>query len=121
MGVCAIAAVRKSKREAQMESWNAVIAHENLASTLYSWHAALHAINKSSDVGIYNSAAEEVVEHLCMCKTLDELLCAYSSGPDLTLLRATLCTQGDIPLRPHRLLAASCALRLRELIGAAGG
>jgi hypothetical protein len=104
-----------------MENWDAVMAHETLASTLYSWRAALHTINKSAEVAAYTCAAEQAVEHLRVCATLDELLRAYfSSSPDLTLLLARLCTQSEIPLRPHRLLAASCALRLRELIGASG-
>jgi hypothetical protein len=75
-------------------------------------------VNKSVDAAAYADAAEQVAAHLRGCTTLHELLRAYSSPrPDLTLLLATLCTQGDIPLRPHRLLAASCALRLRQLIG----
>jgi hypothetical protein len=104
-----------------MESWDAVIAHETLASTLSSWRIALHTINKSAEVAVYTAAAAQAVEHLHACTTLEELLRAYfSSSPDLTLLLARLCTQGDIPLRPHRLLAASCALRLRQLIGEIG-
>ena len=43
-----------------------------------------------------------------------------SPDHDLTLLIAQLCIKGEIALRPHRLLATSCAVRLRELIGAAG-
>jgi hypothetical protein len=105
-----------------MERWDAVSAHENLASTLSSWRIALQTINKSAEVAVYTAAAAQAVEHLRACTTLDELLSAYfSSSPDLTLLLARLCTQANIPLRPHRLLAASCALRLRELIGASGG
>ncbi|HEY1391049.1 MAG TPA: hypothetical protein VGF38_21110 [Ktedonobacterales bacterium] len=104
-----------------MESLDAIVAHEGRASTLYSWRVALRTVNKSADAEIYGSAAEAVVEHLRTCMTLDDLLHAYSS-PDhaLTLLLATLCTHSPIPLRPHRLLAASCALRLRQLIGECG-
>jgi hypothetical protein len=100
---------------------DSVITHENLAATLSSWRVALHTMHRSAEAGIYASTAEAVVEYLCACKTLDELLRAYSSpNSDLTLHLATLCLQSDIPIRPYRLLAASCALRLRELLGASG-
>jgi hypothetical protein len=110
---------RQQAREVtQMERLDDIAAHEHRASTLYSWRVTLHTVNKSAEAGIYLSAAEQVVGHLRVCATLDDLLRAYSS-PDhaLTLLLATLCTHCQIPLRPHRLLAASCALRLHELIG----
>jgi hypothetical protein len=66
----------------------------------------------------YACAEALVVDYLHDHETLGALLHAYFS-PDWELmgLVAELCTQGEVALRPHRLLGASCSLRLRQLLG----
>jgi hypothetical protein len=89
-----------------------------VAWVLHEWHAALNAANASIEAQIYQCAADLVVEWLQDEKTFDGLLCAFfSPEPEVAQLITELCTEGEILLQPHLLLGASCALRLRQLVG----
>jgi hypothetical protein len=91
-----------------------------VAWALREWHSALNVANDSAEAEIYACAAELVVEMLQEEQTFDGLLCAFFR-PDLELTRLVteLCTEGEILLQPHLLTAASCALRLRQLVAKA--
>ena len=91
-----------------------------VAWTLHEWHSALKAMSDSVEAEIYVCAAELVVEMLQEERTFDGLLCAFFR-PDLevTQLVTELCSEGEILLQPHLLMAASCALRLRQLVAMA--
>ena len=60
------------------------------------------------------------MEYLEPCATVHDLLDAYYC-PEIALLRLMkeLCTGGEILLQPRLLLRASCAMRLRHLVGEA--
>ena len=78
-------------------------------------------VNKSVEAEIYGCAAELVVAWLQSAQTFDGLLEAFFH-PDLELtqLIAELCTEGEILLRPHLLIGASCALRLQQIMATFG-
>ena len=97
------------------------ITRGGVAWALREWQTALDAVNASVEAEIYACAAELVVAWLQSAQTFDGLLEAYFH-PDLELtqLIAELCTEGEILLRPHLLMGASCALRLQQIVATIG-
>jgi hypothetical protein len=92
----------------------------DVAWTLHEWHAALDAANDSVEAVIYDCAADLVVEWLQSERTLAGLFSAFfHPDVELTRLITELCTQGEILMKPHILMGASCALRLRQLVASA--
>jgi hypothetical protein len=103
---------------AQAYGFKASITRDYIAWALHEWSAAFQEVNGSAEAEIYAYAEELVVAHLSDLHTIGELLSAYSSPDrDLKLLITALCTEGETQLRPQLLLGASCALRLRQLVG----
>jgi hypothetical protein len=106
---------------AQTYGFETPITHDQIAWTLHAWYAALDAVSLRPEAELYACAEEIVVDYLSNRHTFDELLRAFSApDPELTRLIAELCTEGEILLRPHLLLGASCALRLRQLVWETG-
>jgi PAS domain S-box-containing protein len=97
------------------------ITRGGVAWALREWQTALDKVNASIKAEIYACAAELVVAWLQSAQTFDGLLEAYFH-PDLELTRliAELCTEGEILLRPHLLMGASCALRLQQIVATIG-
>ena len=98
------------------------ITRGGVAWALREWQTALDMVNKSVEAEIYGCAAElVVVAWLQSAQTFDGLLEAFFH-PDLELtqLIAELCTEGEILLRPHLLIGASCALRLQQIVATIG-
>ena len=96
------------------------LTREGIAWVLYEWYVTLNAANESVEAEIYACAADLVLERLQGEKTFDGLLCAFFA-PDLEMTRliTELCTEGEVLLQPHVLMAESCALRLRQLVAKA--
>lgn len=93
------------------------ISREDIARTLHEWQAALREVRQSSKAEMYASAEELVVEYLSDRRTFGALLSAYFSPTrELRRLITDLCACGAIRLRPHLLIGASCAQRLRYLL-----
>ena len=92
-----------------------------VAWALREWQTALDEVSASVEAEIYACAAELVVAWLQSAQTFDGLLEAFFH-PDLELTRliAELCTEGEILLRPHLLMGASCALRLQQIVATIG-
>jgi hypothetical protein len=97
------------------------ITRGGVAWALREWQTALDAVQASVEAEIYDCAAELVVAWLQSQQTFDRLLEAFFH-PDLefTQLIAELCTEGEILLRPHLLMGASCAFRLRQSVATIG-
>jgi PAS domain S-box-containing protein len=97
------------------------ITRGGVAWALREWQSDLDEVNASVEAEIYACATELVVAWLQSAQTFDGLLEAYFH-PDLELTRliAELCTEGEILLRPHLLLGAACALRLRQIVATIG-
>ena len=97
------------------------ITRGGVAWALREWQSALDEVNASAEAEIYACATELVVAWLQSAQTFDSLLEAFFH-PDLefTRLIAELCTEGEILLRPHLLIGASCALRLQQIVATIG-
>jgi PAS domain S-box-containing protein len=97
------------------------ISRGGVAWALREWQTALDMVNASVEAEIYACAAELVVAWLQSAQTFDSLLEAFFH-PDLELTQLTteLCTEGEILLRPHLLIGASCALRLKQIVATIG-
>jgi hypothetical protein len=93
------------------------ISREDIARALHEWQTALREVRQSSKAEIYACAEELVVEYLSDRTTFGALLGVYFSPTrELRRLVAELCANGAISLRPHLLVGASCAQRLRLLL-----
>jgi PAS domain S-box-containing protein len=119
---------RVSERTRELEHANEELARLSqsisrggVAWALREWQTALDAVHASIEAEIYACAAELVVAWLQSAQTFDGLLEAFFH-PDLELTRliAELCTEGEILLRPHLLMGASCALRLQQIVATIG-
>jgi PAS domain S-box-containing protein len=119
---------RVSERTRELEQANEELARLShsitrggVAWALREWQTALDEVNASVEAEIYACAAELVVAWLQSAQTFESLLEAYFH-PDLELTRliAELCTEGEILLRPHLLMGASCALRLQQIVATIG-
>jgi PAS domain S-box-containing protein len=97
------------------------ITRGGVACALREWQTVLDEVNVSVEAEIYACATELVVAWLQSAQTFDGLLEAFFH-PDLELtqLIAELCTEGEILLRPHLLMGASCALRLKQIVATIG-
>src|SRR5262249_47905956 len=97
------------------------ITRGGVAWALREWQTDLDTVNASVEAEIYAVVAELVVEWLQDAQTFESLLEGYFH-PDLELtqLIAELCTKGEIRLRPHLVMGASCALRLQQIIATIG-
>jgi PAS domain S-box-containing protein len=97
------------------------ISRGGVAWALREWQRAIAEVRASVEAEIYACASELVVAWLQSAQTFEGLLEAYFH-PDLELTRLTteLCTEGEILLRPHLLLGASCALRLQQIVATIG-
>ena len=97
-----------------------VASRGDIAAALHEWHTALATADASVEAEIYDCMAALILEFLEPCATLHDLLDAYYC-PGIALMRliTELCTGGEILLQPRVLLRASCAKRLRHLVGEA--
>jgi PAS domain S-box-containing protein len=88
-----------------------------VAWALREWQSALDEVKESVEAEVYAVATELVVAWLQSAQTFDSLLEAYFH-PDLELtqLTAELSTEGEVLLRPHLVMGASCALRLQQIV-----
>jgi PAS domain S-box-containing protein len=119
---------RVSERTRELEQANEELARLNhsitrggVAWALREWQSDLDAVNASVEAELYASVAELVVAWLQDAQTFESLLEAYFH-PDLELTRliTELCTEGEIRLRPHLVMGASCALRLQQIVATIG-
>jgi hypothetical protein len=93
------------------------IARARTAWTLHEWNLLLRQLTMSLYAEHYQRAAASVVGALESVETMFELVRVYfSPPPHLKILVLELCVDEEIPLFPHVLLGASCALRLRQLL-----
>jgi PAS domain-containing protein len=119
---------RVSERTRELEEANEELARLSQSITrggvawaLREWQSALDEVNASVEAEIYACVTELVVAWLQSAETFEGLLEAYFH-PDLELtqLIAELCTKGEILLRPHLVMGASCALRLQQIVATIG-
>jgi len=101
----------------QLDRHEVHVGHNGAAWTLHAWHDALHQVGASVEVDLYACGMAVVMERLGDCHTFADLVTRFQA-PDDTLVDVLIwfCWKGEILLRPHLLLGASCAIRLRELI-----
>jgi hypothetical protein len=91
-----------------------------VAATIREWHISLAAATASEQAELYACAVALAIEALTGRVTFPSLLEAYYQ-PDRTLvgLITAFCAEGEIPLYPHIVLGAACALHLRQIVASA--
>jgi hypothetical protein len=104
----------------QTHRYGLAVSRGDIALALHEWHAALAAADASVEADLYECAGNLVMEYLERHTTFHDLLDAFVY-PEIALMRLVteLCTEGAFRLQPRLLMGASCALRLRHLVGEA--
>lgn len=88
-----------------------------VAATMREWHTSLAAATASEQAELYACAVALVREALTGRVTLQALLEAYYLPEHaLVELVTVFCADGEIPLYPHIVMGAACALHLRQIV-----
>ena len=94
-----------------------LVAHARTAWALHEWSRLLHEATTSVYSERYQRAATTIASSLDAIEAMHELAQVFfAPPPPVKALVLELCADEEIPLFPHMLLGAACALRLRHLL-----